>query len=171
MDAISTHREGLRWAFELLDMVMADVTPEMAHTTPPGIANPLAAIYAHAVIDLDTIPNYLLQGKAPLYQSSWAGKTGISDPQWQATFDWARSVQVDLPTARQYAQAAYESTDSFLASLTEADLTREIDLSGVGFGARTLSWCITALVVSHLNNMVGEISALKGIQGAKGYPF
>ena len=171
MDLISTYREGLEWAFELLEMVMADVTPELAHATPPGIANPLAAIYAHAVVDLDMIPTYLFQGKPPLFQTTWAGKTGISDPQWQATYEWARSVQVDFPTARTYAQAAYQNADAYLSSLSERDLYREIDLTGVGLGVRQLSWCISALVISHLNNMIGEISVLKGIQGVKGYPF
>jgi hypothetical protein len=171
MDAISTHREGLRWAYELLEMVMADVTPEMAHATPPGIANPLAAIYAHALADLDAIPNYLLQGKAPMFQSDWAGKTGISEPKWQSDFEWARQVQVNLPAAKAYGKAMYENADAYLASLTESDLTREIDLSGVGLGTQTVSWCINALIVSHLNNMAGEISVLKGIQGVKGYPF
>ncbi len=171
MDTISTHREALRWACELLDMVMADVTPEMAHATPPGIANPLAAIYAHAILDLDMIPSFILQKKLPLYQSTWKGKTGISDPQWQMSFDWARTVQVDLPSARAFAQAAYEKADEYLASFTETDLAREIDLTRVGLGKRSLNWCLSALVISHLNNMIGEISVLKGIQGAKGYPF
>lgn len=171
MDTISSYREGLRWAYELLEMVMADVTPEIAHATPPGIANPLAAIYAHAILDLDVIPNYLFQGKPGLFQSTWEGKTGISDPQWQATYDWARGVRVDLPVIQAYAKAAYESADAYLASLSERDLGREVDLTGVGLGIRPLSWCITALVISHLNNMVGEISTLKGIQGVRGYPF
>ena len=171
MDAISTHREALRWAYDLLTMVMADVTPELAQTTPPGIANPLAAIYAHAVLDLDMIPSFILQQKLPLYQSTWKGKTGISNPQWQMSFEWARSVQVDLPAAREFAQAAYEKADEYLTSFTDTDLAREIDLTEVGLGKRSLNWCISALVISHLNNMIGEISVLKGIQGVKGYPF
>lgn len=75
MDIITSHREALKWAADLLEMIMAAVTDEQAHWMPLGIANPLGATYAHA------------------------------------------------------------------------------------------------LVTSHTNNMAGEISALKGIQGAKGYPF
>lgn len=171
MDTIAGYREGLRWAYELLEMVIADVTPEMAHATPPGLANPLAAIYAHAIVDLDIIPHFLLQGKPGLLQTTWAGQTGISDPQWQMTLEWARTVRVDLPTARVYAKAAHEAADAYISSLTDADLAREVDLTGVGLGVRPLSWCLTALVISHINNMIGEISVLKGIQGAKGYPF
>jgi len=31
MDALSPLKEGIQWAHELLEMVMADVTPEQAH--------------------------------------------------------------------------------------------------------------------------------------------
>jgi hypothetical protein len=78
---------------------------------------------------------------------------------------------VDLPAARAYGKAAYENVDAYLSVLTEADLERKIDLTPQGLGVQTLSWCISALIASHLNNMAGEISVLKGIQGEKGYPF
>jgi hypothetical protein len=44
-------------------------------------------------------------------------------------------------------------------------------MSASGLGVRTVDWCLSALITSHINNMAGEISALKGVQGAKGYPF
>lgn len=64
MDAISTLQDGLQWAHELLEMVMADVTPEQAHWQPPGIASPLGAIYAHAVLAEDAVINAMLKGGA-----------------------------------------------------------------------------------------------------------
>jgi hypothetical protein len=30
---------------------------------------------------------------------------------------------------------------------------------------------LNVLVAGHLNNMAGELSCLKGLQGLKGYPF
>ncbi len=171
MNAIDTHREALRWSYELLEMVIEGVTDELAHLQPPGIANPLGATYAHALVGLDAIPNQMLQEKLPLFETSWKGKTGISEPQQPADPEWARRVRVDIPAARLYGKAAYESADAFVAALSDAALGREIDLTAHGLGVQTLSWCITALVSSHLNNMAGEISVLKGIQGAMGYPF
>jgi hypothetical protein len=53
MDAITSHRQAFKWAAELLEMTMADVTAEQACWRPPGIANPLGATYAHALCDLD----------------------------------------------------------------------------------------------------------------------
>ena len=171
MNAIDIHRQDVRWAYELLELVMVGVTGELAHAHPPGIANPLAATYAHALVDLDVIPNLLLQGNPPLYETAWKDKTGISDPQWQSDLEWARRVRVDLPAARAYGKAAYQSADAYIAALSEADLAREVDLTAYGLGIQTVSWCLTALIASHLNNMTGEISVLKGIRGEKGYPF
>lgn len=171
MNAIEVHREGVRWGYELLEMVVQDVTDEIAYARPPGTANPIAATYAHAITGLDSIPARLLQGKQPLYETTWEDRTGISEPQQHQDSEWARRVRVDLDAARAYGQAAYEATDAYIAGLTDADLAREIDLTAFGLGVRTVSWCLTALVTGHLNNMAGEISVLKGIQGLPGYPF
>jgi len=171
MNAISNHREAFKWATELLEMTMSNVTDEHAHWQPPGIANPLGATYSHALCAIDAVINILLQGKEPLYASSWSGKTGISDPQWASKLDWARSLRIELPKMREYAQAVYADIDAYIASLSEKDLSRELDLTEMGLGVRTINWCLLALVTSHTNNMAGEISVLKGLQGAKGYPF
>ena len=171
MNRIGEHRTALAWAHQLLDMVMADVTPEQAVWQPPGNANSLAATYAHAVAAEDGVVNVLLQGQAPLYETNWAGRTGISEPRWTSDPGWARSVQVDLPAMRAYTGAVSANSEAFLDSLSEEDLDRTIDLTAMGLGQQSLSWCLSALVISHLNNMTGEISVLKGIQGSRGYPF
>jgi hypothetical protein len=171
MDTLSYIRMEIEWAHQLLEMVMADVTPELAQWTPPGVANPLGAIYAHAVLGEDGVLNGLLRQGAPLFATTWAGKTGIAEPQFQLTFDWARGLKPNLVALREYAQAVYAETDKYLSTLSASDLERSLDLSGQGLGQRTLGWCLAALIVAHLNNMAGEISCLKGAQGAKGYPF
>ncbi len=171
MSAIETHRTAFRWAAELLEMVMADVTPEQAHWIPPGTANPIAAQYAHALCALDGVLQVILLGDSPLYVTSWAGRTGISDPQWQATLQWARSVRVDLPAARDYARALYAAADAYLAGIDEGVLAQTRDLTALGLGVLTVDRILTALGAGHINNMTGEISCLKGLQGGKGYPF
>jgi hypothetical protein len=111
MDRISLLREQARAAHEFLELTMNDVTPEQAHWTPPGNANPLGATYAHLVMGEDGFVNGLLRESTPLAASTWAGKVGISEPPpppfppkpWN---EWGRQVRVDLATLRQYAQAA-----------------------------------------------------------------
>jgi hypothetical protein len=171
MNAIASLREGLKWSNDLLEMVMADVTPDQLHWIPPGHAHPVGSTYAHGVIAQDMIVHNLLQGKKPLFMTTWAGKTGVSEPSFHQSLEWARTVKIDLAQLRLYAQAVYAAVDAYIALLSEKDLEREIDLSDSGLGKRTLDWALHAIVIGHTNNMSGEISAAKGAQGAQGYPF
>ena len=150
---------------------MADVTPEQLHWIPPGNAHPAGSTYAHGVIAQDMIIHNLLQGKTPLFMSSWSGQTGVSEPTFHQSLEWTRTVKIDLTQLRQYAQAVYAAVDAYIASLSEKDLEREIDLSDSGLGQRSLDWALHAIIIAHTHNMSGEISAAKGLQGGQGYPF
>ncbi len=171
MNIASLLREQVRDANNFLQVTAADVTPEQARWLPPGVANPLGSIYAHALASQDGIVHAVLQGGAPLFASTWAGKTGISDPQLQATREWTRTVTVDLTALREYGTAVAADTDAYLASLKEEDAQRIIDLTAFGMGQPTLYWVVSRLLAAHLDNMTGEISCLKGLQGVKGYPL
>jgi hypothetical protein len=171
VSALNVLREGIQWAHQLLDSVMVDVTPEQAHQLPPGTAHPIAAIYAHALLAEDGIVNGMLRGAAPLYTAEWSTKAGIREPNLFLSPEWSRALRVDLDAARQYSQAVSASTEAYLASLSPEELERPVDLSNVGLGQRTVAWILNALVAGHLNNMAGELSCLKGMQGLKGYPY
>jgi hypothetical protein len=92
-------------------------------------------------------------------------------PDWPKYAAWTRRVKTDLPHLREYAQAVARETDDWLASLRDEDLERPIDLSQVGFGQHTLASAIALLLVHHLATETGEVAVLKGLQGARGYPF
>jgi hypothetical protein len=164
-------------ARKVLDGTMADVTQAQADYAPPGIANPLGATYAHVVWSEDMAVQGMFRQMPPLFASSWQGRTGLSEPmptpgpEWVNYPAWTRRVKIDLPTLREYAQAVAAETDSWIASLSESDLDRELDLSGAGLGQHTLGTAIALVIANHLGTETGEISVLKGIQGARGYPF
>ena len=174
MDAVSLLRQQLQDAHGLLDETIKDVTAEQAHWTPPGIANPLGASYAHLVLSEDFLINGMLKGSAPLAASAWAGKVGLSEPPPPPTEPWdkwGRQVRVDLRALHEYAQAVYKASDEYLASLNGDALNRPLDLSAFGVGEQTVAWLLTNAVVGHVNGHCGEVACLKGLQGAKGYPF
>ena len=171
MHATTLLREQVQSAHAFLEATMEGVTPEQAHWIPPGVANPLAATYVHAIASEDLAINQILKGEAPLYANEWAEKTGISEVQPLTTFEWARRVRVDLPTTRRYARAVHAATDAYLATLTDEDLTRELDLTSFGLGYMTVAALLSRMVLGHIDNMCGEISVLKGLQGTKGYPI
>ncbi|NIS60786.1 MAG: hypothetical protein GTO13_08835 [Proteobacteria bacterium] len=178
--AISLLREQVQTAHQLLEATFGDVTPEEAHWSPPGKASPLGANYAHVVISEDATMNGLLKGGLPMFASSWSGKVGVSElppmpnpnapgfPDWS---EWGRRVKVDLPALRKYAQAVYAASDDYLASLTDSDLNRPVNLSPLGLGESTVGYVLNNGILGNALSHTGEISCLKGLQGKRGYPF
>ncbi len=170
-------RDIVRDARSVLDGTMADVTPEQVHYIPAGIANPLGATYAHVVVSEDLTVQGMFKQVPPMFASSWAGNIGLSEPmpmpgpEWSKYAGWTRSVKVDLPALRAYAQAVAAATDEWLAGLSESDLDRPMDLSGFGLGQHTWGSAIPLLIANHLGTETGEIAVLKGLQGARGYPM
>ena len=164
-------------ARKVLDGTMADATQAQADYVPPGIANPLGATYAHVVWSEDMVVQGMFRQMPPLFASSRADRTGLSEPmpapgpEWANYPDWTRRVKIDLGALRQYAQAVAAETDAWIASLGETDFDRPVDLSSAGLGQHTLGTAIALLIAHHLGTETGEISVLKGIQGARGYPF
>ena len=96
---------------------------------------------------------------------------GLSKPRpprgtpWE---EWARTVEMDMPKLREYAQAVFAATDAYLDTLTEADMGREIEFGG---NKPALATFFINVMATHCANHTGEISTLKGLQGLKGYPF
>ena len=174
MDSVDLVRSQYKGAHDLLEATMADVTAEQAHWAPPGIANPLGASYAHTIMAEDFLLNMRARGEKPLAMGDFAGKAGVSEPPpppGPGLDEWGRRVKVDLVQARAYAQAVYQQTDDWLATLSPADLDKQIDMSGFGMGEQPMHVLVAGIVLQHINNHLGEISCLKGLQDAKGYPF
>jgi hypothetical protein len=170
-------RNIVRDARQVLDGTMADVIQAQVDFIPPGIANPLGATYAHVVCSEDLVVQGMFRQIAPLSASTWAARTGLSEPMpvpgpdWADYGPWTRRVKIDLDSLRAYAQAVATQTDSWLAGLSDADLNQPMDLSGVGLGQHTWATAIALLIANHLGTETGEIAVLKGIQGARGYPI
>jgi hypothetical protein len=84
---------------------------------------------------------------------------------------WLKTVKIDVTEVKPYAQAVFRSTEDYLASLTDEDLNKDIDMSMFGMGSRKIGDFLGGMVIGHVWSIMGEISVLKGIQDLKGYPF
>src|SRR3972149_2528446 len=76
-NVISLLREQLKTAHEILEGTMADVTPEQAHWTPPGVALPIGATYAHGIVSEDGVVNGMFRGGGPPFAARWGGGAGV----------------------------------------------------------------------------------------------
>ncbi len=174
MNSIELLKSQVQLAHAFLDGTCADVTQEQADAVPGGTAHPIGATYAHLVLAEDFILSMFVRGTQPLVLGEFAGKTGFSEPQpvnvsADEMLAWANRVKVDMPVAREYGKAVLANTLGWIDSLSESDLEREVEPPG--FPKQTVGQWITIAAIAHPSNHCGEIAALKGLGGAKGYPF
>jgi len=147
---------------------MADVDATTANWLPPGKAIPIGALYAHILQGEDIVVNQMLQGKKTIWETSeWDKKVKLAFGQLTPE---ARNARIDLAVLKPYAEAVARATDAYLSSANAADMDRTIHMGG-SIGGMTAGALVEAWVVGHIWSHMGEVSALKGLQGKQGYPF
>lgn len=151
---------------------MMDECDEVAlhKTLPQSTVTSIASIYAHAIFSEDFITQGMLQGKPPIYKTDgWEAKTGVpmaATPEMNR--EWAATVKMNLQAFREYAKAVHAATNTYLDSVSDADLQAKAQTP---IGEQTKEWVVANLLGTHLPQHAGEIAALKGVQGMKGLPF
>jgi hypothetical protein len=198
MNAVGLTHYSLGLAFEHLEHIVSDLSQEQADWLPPGNANPIGSLYWHIIgycdqavhewcmepfVDL-TIEEWfeakhakrdLDMGQAPLRHSAgWQEKVvlalppeNLEDPYWDVRAV-REGLRVDLPALHDYARATAQTLQGWVASLTPEDLERTIPTP---VGDYNLGPFLEFFVIWHINVHCGEISARKGCQGLKGYPW
>ena len=176
LTALQLLKDELKSSHEIFEGTVADVTEEQLHNDPGGKALPLGSIYAHLFFSEDAIIQGMIQKKAPLSASTFQGKTGTDlpfpamDDKWSENNEnWSKNVKINLAELREYGKAVYAATDAYMNTLKDEDLETEIDLGA--WGKQKLAQLLFGFIIGHTCSLTGEISVLKGIQGAKGYPF
>ena len=170
----SVLRSALDFAHQVLEGTMGGVDDELANRPTGSNANPIGTSYAHVIMSEDAIVNGFLQHRPPLYTTKWAGRTGCDRPMPLPGFvegdlgEWYHAATVSLGPLRQYAQAVYANSAEFIISADVATLAREIEVFGMKM---TVALMFEVFVTGHCNSLAGEISAIKGTFGLKGYPF
>ena len=172
MDAVELLRQQFQLARRAFEGTLADVTTEQLNWQPPGAALPIVAHCGHALSGQDINVNELVKGGAPLATTNWEGRTGFSElpPRGQPWGEWARRVQGDLPVLREYARAVFDATEELLKSIGAADLDRMVDPLVSRLGQRPVGVTLSLVIADALLH-AGELSCLKGLRGAKGYPM
>jgi hypothetical protein len=165
----STLLTAYQISHEWLAKTMADVTPEVAHWQPPGHAHTIISNFMHHTCGAeDFLLNQLVKGAQPLMMTVNAG---LSEPlpmdDWA---EWAQRLKVDLTAALPYAKQVFANTEDLLASMTDEDLQKPVDMSWLGMGMQTAR-TLFLMVLMDCNLHMGEISCVKGLQGLRGYPF
>ncbi|MEO7666417.1 MAG: DinB family protein [Dehalococcoidia bacterium] len=166
MDVKTTLQEQMKALHGTLEAAIRDCSADtLTRKLTGSTINSIGAVYAHTIFSEDGLLNGLIRGGTPVYfAGGWAPKVGLDMPKGTMEPDW--DVTLDLSLFREYAAAVYQSTDEYLATVTDAELDRVIDAGFAppmpvrSFVANLLAW--------HAATHQGEISALKGVQGFNG---
>ncbi len=151
------------------DAVTKDLTDEQLNWAPPGTANPIGTTLVHAILGEDSFVQRILQGKSPLWNAGgWSERTGLKVlPGRGSSWEESNNTKLALAVLLAYQEEVRSATDKYVAGLTSDELRRQVSVGGTD---RTVA-DVLALVATHTAHHMGEISALKGIQGAKGLPY
>ncbi len=173
MDAKAVVQVVLKRNHDVFETMLADLTPDALHWTPPGVANPIGALWAHVVISEDMMFNRVIRGEQPpFYETAWAGKTGLSEPREKPGVpwgEWARRLKVDAGQCRTYTRAVFAATEGYLDSADAAEMDRVVTIHLPNRPPMPVAAFLASVLSNHIANHVGEISGLKGLQGLRGY--
>lgn len=171
MNAIELLRQQFKDAHEGMEMTMDDVTKEVANFHETGKAVPVGAAYAHAVMSEDMTLSMIVLHITPLFEKEDLGFSVLPPDMehWSEYENWYKKVDVDVTKLREYAKKVYEATDAYLGTLTEGDLDKALEVPGMG--QKTLGYLLNNWMLLHFASLNGEVSAAKGFQGKKGYPW
>jgi uncharacterized damage-inducible protein DinB len=148
---------------------VADLTDEQLNWAPPGMANKIGVTLLHAVAGEDMMVQTWLQGKLTLWElQDWGDRIGLKTPPGgPGNWDEANSVHLKLASLMAYQEAVCEKTSAYLSALTPEELDRTVKL----FNGDHPAADVLVLAENHILGHLGEIAALKGVQGVKGLPF
>jgi hypothetical protein len=168
MNGVASIKEMLGLARQYLDAAIQETDAEtLGRKLEGATVGPIGEIYGHTISGEDWAFNELIQGKEQIIKSGdWASKLGI-DPAAKDP-DWTAVAQDHMAELQAYGKAVTDATDAFLASISDADLDREIDFFG---RKETMGWVIADTVLVHVAFHSGEIASLKGVMGQKGLPW
>ncbi len=167
MNGVQTLGASFQAAHNWYSGTVGDVTPEQAKHVPAGVVHPIGELAAHILHTEDGFVS-MLQGAPTIWESEGYGtKLGIA---WVFAQDHAvaRAMQTTPADLAEYAAKVFAKTDAYVASLSDADLDREVEIFG---NKMPIGGALGGLLLANTFAHVGEISALKGLSGAKGYPF
>lgn len=156
----------------LLDSIKG-LSHAQLHFRPLEKGNHIAFIVWHCVRTEDSVINYFVQKKRPVWNAEgWDKKFGM-DPKAQGTgmtAEQAASLRIDdLGEFVKYMGNVFQANEGYLDNLKEEDLdhVEEYPL----LGKRNLYQVIGGIVLQHGSGHLGEIWYVKGLQGLKGSPI
>ena len=107
---------------------LQEITDAHVNWVPPGTANVIGATLLHQAGIEDGIIQQRLRGEPRIWErDGWAEKTGVATlPHSRESWEALKGQAVALAPIQSYAAAVHAATETYLASLTDEELRREM---------------------------------------------
>lgn len=170
MDTQTLLRKLIASTNNLAEAVLGELTVESLNWTPPGTANSIGVNLLHVAGGDDYFLQECIQQKPMVWSTGgWSEKIGLEIPPGSTPESWkiAKTTHLPLEPVLAYYQAVCAVTDTFFEQLTEVEIDRPVMM----FGQPSTVGEFLVMILMHDTEHLGEIAALKGVQGVKGLPF
>jgi uncharacterized damage-inducible protein DinB len=179
MQAIETWRKDMEAKdFVIMQLIslreqavdtIKETTDEQLNWTPPGTANSIKATYLHLVSCEDIYIQEVLQGKPLVWETgTWNQKIGLKDfPGAGDGWVEIQAANLTLTSLIDYDLAVQSATRAYIDKLNGYELSRLVKF----YDELAPTAAVLAFLVIHSSGHLGEIAAIKGIQGGKGLPY
>jgi uncharacterized damage-inducible protein DinB len=166
MSAIDFMKQTLEFIHRGFRGAPEGLSTDQLHFVPEGQSHSIAWCMWHGARIEDLFIQQVFQGKQSEWETGgWAAKTGLPEKGFgtgQSTED-ASTIRInDLDAFKGYQARVAELAQSFLGSMTDDGLAREVKL---GERTETLGESVNLHMVIHLNGHRGEINLLRGMMG------
>jgi uncharacterized damage-inducible protein DinB len=173
MDSLDFFRSSLKNFHNGFRDAVKDLNDEQLHFRPLGKGNSIAFMLWHIVRTEDSVVNFLLQKKPPIWNAEgWDKKFGM-DPRAQGTgmtAEQAASIRIsNLQDFLRYMENVFRASEAYLDIVKEADLEQVQEFQFLG--KRSGYQVFGGVVLQHGSGHLGEIWYVKGLQGLKGSPI
>ncbi len=79
MDTLTIVRHETKSSYAWLENIVRDISHHQANWQPPGMANSIAATYAHTLISADVDLNRHFCGREPIITGQWGVRVGLHE--------------------------------------------------------------------------------------------
>lgn len=148
---------------------MKDTTDEQLNWAPPGTANSIKATFLHLVSCEDVYIQGVLQNKPLVWETGgWGKRIGLENIPGVGD-GWAeiQSSPQTLTPLLEYDLAVRLATRDYLEKLDDEELNRIVKF----YDDEVPAAAVLVFLVTHSSGHLGEIAAIKGMQGVKGLPY
>ncbi len=132
-----------------------------AFWSPPGGLSPIVAILLHGGGLEDRTVQGLVRGTRTVWEAGDWGRRLNAPPPGELDPRVVSSLTPDLSLVMAYAAEVADSTDAYLASLSDAEAER---LVRGHWGPTPVAALVSSALVGHMLPHVGEVRALRGLQ-------